>query len=306
MKKVIFSIIVFFMVTICFVGKVSADDKVCNYRAETDGRGFGFDLAQLTIKNKKKAEIRFTSLYGPAISDFTIVKNQIDINKKHHYADKHSAKINLKSQKLTYYDSKESKETTKISDIDFGDNCPEEVIVVFNDTAKGLLGWADFLNMQVFVGNSTTASFIQSRINENLNYNYMVHGGKFEMFGEDVEPSSDDQGGNESGTDDQDDEDLDTCEGLLGNKVDGEYAEGTVGFLLQKIFDYMKMAVVILVFAFSLIDYAKAIAAQDSEVFKKANMNFLKRIAFGIIFFLIPELVDLILGVIDASSCGIK
>lgn len=300
MKKVIFSIIVFFMVAICFVGKVSAKDTVCRYKAEGDNYGYGYDLAKLTIHNAKKrdATLEFSNLNIPRLESsfmgFGIQKIKIESNYDSPiYNDKarnpvYKGKFN---KKACYIDSNinRKKEKVPVKDIAEGE-CPEYVMILINDCGK--LGYATF-------GNAETLNFLKDRANENTDYNYLIYGGRFTLYGSDTDD------GDSSSTSKEDDEKLDTCEGLLGTKVDKEYTEGTVGWLLQKIFDYMKMAAVILVFAFSLIDYAKAIAAQDSEVFKKANINFIKRIIFGIIFFLIPEVINIILSVIDASSCGI-
>ena len=269
MKKVIFSIIVFFMVTLCFIGRVSAKDTVCRYKAEGDNYGYGYDLAKLTIHNAKK---RKAHLDSPI------------------YKIKNSVFKGEFNQKVCYIDSNVKKKKVKIPVKELADGeCPEYVMVLINDCKASF--YATF-------GDIDTLNFIKDRFNENPDYNYMVYGDKFTLYGSDTDVGDDD-------SDSKDDEKLSTCDGLLGTKVDDEYTEGTMGWLLQKIFDYMKMAVVILVFAFSIIDYAKAIAAQDSEIFKKANINFLKRIAFGIIFFLIPEIVNIILSVIDASVCGI-
>ncbi len=329
MKKVIFSIIVFFMVTICFVGKVSADTTKCYYRS-TKGSIGSFDFAELTIDGNN-AKLSFTNLKGPKLkcskaqdaarigaiiassiyrTNFGIfgrligngIQNSVNNNTQNacgfntnrlstNDVKEYSEKARNKSvgTTLKYIDANKNSQKVKLPSYNFDSgSCPTYVGAVINDTGSSS-------NVQVFAGDNNTKNFIDNYINNNGEYNYSVWGTKAEVLGK-----------NPNEVEEKEETEIDSCEGLLGKKTGDEYDEGTVGYLLQQIFNYMKMAVVILVFAFSLIDYAKAIAAQDSEVFKKANVNFLKRIVFGIVFFLIPELVDIILGIIDSSACGIR
>lgn len=93
------------------------------------------------------------------------------------------------------------------------------------------------------------------------------------------------------------------CEDLIGddlrNKI-GEYLK------------IVKLIVPILLIVFGIIDFTKAMFAGDEEKMKKAQKDFATRIVIAIIFFFVPTIVDLILGLankvwnfIEPGSCGI-
>ncbi len=336
MKK----ILVFVLICVSFLSfltSVSAETKTCYYNSREKSGGY-YEYAELTINNpsNSNAKATFENLQGPEIdctawADAGIVgintlglasmistgpigillgpkaiadtskelmkhncsfkANDLKENKTKDYSAAASKYLNTS---LKYVDAQGNTQKVDLSNIDLGSECPEYLGVVISD------GKANASNVQIYAGDSSTKSFIDSYVRSNPDYNYVIWGSEFKRTGETGT-------GNQNGaSNSQNDEDLNTCQGLLGNKIGNKYEEGSVGALLQQIFDYMKMAVVILVFAFSVIDYAKAIAAQNQDAFKKANVNFLKRIIFGIIFFLIPTIVNLILSVIDSSTCGIQ
>ncbi len=337
MKKVIIFVLLISISFLCFTTSVSAETKTCFYNSRDKSGGY-YEYAELTINNPSNSNAKaiFENLQGPKINcnvsediknvttpllygtlsslggfghslgliagivqraksddqDKRCVLNTNDL-KEMQTKDYSSAASKYLNTNLKYVDAQGKNQTVSLPNIDLGSECPEYLGVVISD-AK-----ADAANVQIYAGDSSTKSFIDSYVRSNPDYNYVIWGSEFERTGE---PGNGQNGASNS----QNDEDLNTCNGLLGNKVDGKYQNGTVGALLQQIFDYMKMAVVILVFAFSVIDYAKAIAAQNQDAFKKANVNFLKRIIFGIIFFLIPTIINLILSVIDSSTCGIQ
>ncbi len=342
MKKVI---ILFLLISISFLSfttSVSAEPKICYYSSKEKTGGY-YEYAELTIYDSSNsiARVKFEDLQAPkldcnvaadileaggaAIGGLAGVAfcggagglicapvfgaglaslgraigggktcafkaNGITIND---LEDRSAAASKFLNTKLQYFDANKNQPIVSLPNIDLGPECPKYLGVVISDIS-------DANNVQVYAGDSSTKDFIDSYIKSNPDYNYVIWGTEFERTGE---PGD---GSNLGNTTSQDDSDLNTCRGLLGNKVNGEYQNGTVGALLQQIFDYMKMAAVILVFAFSVIDYAKAIAAQNQDAFKKANINFMKRIIFGIVFFLIPTLINVILSVIDSSTCGIQ
>lgn len=93
------------------------------------------------------------------------------------------------------------------------------------------------------------------------------------------------------------------CEDLIGDD------------LRKKIGSYLniiKIAVPIILIAFGIIDFTKAIFASDEEKIKKAQKDFIMRLVIAILFFLIPTIVDFLLGIankvwnfIEPGSCGI-
>ncbi len=324
-----------------FVSHVQAATQKCFYSSNDKTMG-SFDLAELTIKDasKKNASFRFSGLKGPKLKcnigsdiaggfisvatgvlarsmmgpgplglifgasasskindslgltdNFCSIRNRLNTADTEDYSTAASKNMD---KKLKYYDINRKTQVVKqIPGLELTDGeCPQYIGVVINDIGNTS-------NVQVYAGNSTLHNSIDSYIENNPDYNYVIWGERYQV-----------QGKNPNEVSTQDEEPIDTCDGLLGikDKATGkyEYTEGSVGYLLQQIFDYMKMAAIIFIFAFSVIDYAKAIASQDTDQFKKANKNLLKRILFGIVFFLIPEVVNLILGIIDSSTCGIQ
>lgn len=93
------------------------------------------------------------------------------------------------------------------------------------------------------------------------------------------------------------------CEDLIGKD------------LREKIGSYLnivKIAVPIILIVFGIIDFTKAMFAGDEEKMKKAQKDFIMRLAIAILFFLVPTIVDFLLGIanevwnfIEPSSCGI-
>ena len=93
------------------------------------------------------------------------------------------------------------------------------------------------------------------------------------------------------------------CEDLIGKD------------LREKISSYLnivKIAIPIILIAFGIIEFSKAIFAGDEDKMKKAQKNFILRIVIAILIFLTPVIVDFLLGIankvwnfIEPGSCGI-
>ena len=85
--------------------------------------------------------------------------------------------------------------------------------------------------------------------------------------------------------------------------------------LRNKIGSYLnivKIAVPIILIGFGIIDFTKAIFAGDEDKMKKAQKDFIVRLGIAVLFFLVPTMVDLLLGLankvwyfIEPGSCGI-
>lgn len=96
------------------------------------------------------------------------------------------------------------------------------------------------------------------------------------------------------------------CETVFKNK-DGSFNE--LGQALQDLFMLMKIAAPLLVVVLSTMDYIKAVSAQNADEMKKANGRFVKRLAAGVVVFLLPFLLDLlfeIFGLYGIETCGIR
>lgn len=93
------------------------------------------------------------------------------------------------------------------------------------------------------------------------------------------------------------------CSGLLGQE------------LIDKINSYLniiKIAVPIILIGFGIIEFSKAVFAGQEDQMKKAQKNFIKRLAIAIIIFFVPTIINLILQlankvwpIIESSSCKI-
>lgn len=290
MKKI--SLYIFFIVCSCFIflGSANASKKQCSYNASgTNGTGFERATVELPDANDYYKTFLYYHIYHLKYPDLT--DNNINLGKlKEEKKVEGTYKNNMQ---LMYFNSDGSKKH-----VDFpntkknfsSDTCPKYIFIVANDVWGGQ-------NYKVYIGDDEEKTFIESKVNENSKKNYLIVGTEYNYKAEDADSSEDNQ----------EDTDYDTCEGMLG-KIDPstkKYNEGTTGYLLQEIFGYMKIAAIVSVFIFSVVDYAKALIQQDDQAFKTANTKTIKRIIYGVVFFLLPIIVDLILTIIDTSSCNV-
>lgn len=85
--------------------------------------------------------------------------------------------------------------------------------------------------------------------------------------------------------------DKDGCEGVLGGvKKD-----------LSNILKAMRILAPILVAIYTTYDYVTAILAKDAEKMKKSNSKFVKRLVLMVVLYLLPVIINLLLGIIDES-----
>jgi len=78
--------------------------------------------------------------------------------------------------------------------------------------------------------------------------------------------------------------------------------------VLQTAFTAIKVVVPILMIVLIMKDFITAVAAGKEEDMKKAQANAIKRLIIGVVIFLLPTIVNLILGLIGLGSgtCGIS
>lgn len=94
-----------------------------------------------------------------------------------------------------------------------------------------------------------------------------------------------------------------TCEGVLGDKNDEE----SIAYLLQEIFDILKIGSPVLVLVFSLLDFMGAVTSQDKDRLTKAVKNTFIRGIVGLIVFVIPVLCNFFFELTGMySTCGIQ
>lgn len=96
----------------------------------------------------------------------------------------------------------------------------------------------------------------------------------------------------------------DDCSQLIDTQT-----EGSFGWLLQKLLNYIKIAGPILVVLLSALDFIKAIASSEEDAFKKAQSRLVVRLVAALALFLVPTFVELLLGLINGindPTCGLK
>lgn len=71
---------------------------------------------------------------------------------------------------------------------------------------------------------------------------------------------------------------------------------GEFGLLLGQAFNLIKFAVPILIIGLGIVDYVKALAAQNQDEMKKATNKLIKRLMIGVVIFLLPTLIEFLLG----------
>lgn len=83
--------------------------------------------------------------------------------------------------------------------------------------------------------------------------------------------------------------------------------EDSVAWLLQKIFNYIKILGPSLTIILSSIDYIKAIVSSDEKQMNKVNSNFVKRMIAAVLLFFIPTITSIIFGIFGITTdCGIS
>ena len=81
---------------------------------------------------------------------------------------------------------------------------------------------------------------------------------------------------------------------------------------LQTIIDYIRIAGITLAVVLGILDYIKVIFGSDDKSMAKANKNFATRLIAVALLFLIPAVLNFVLGLFnilgtgDAGTCGIK
>lgn len=110
--------------------------------------------------------------------------------------------------------------------------------------------------------------------------------------------------------------DLELIGDLKGNLECDDLFEGENGKklkdLLKTIVTLVKIAIPVLLIAFGIMDFTKAVFAGKEDDMKKAQGKFIKRAAIGVCIFLIPSIMKFLLviansiwGSISADLCGI-
>ncbi len=80
--------------------------------------------------------------------------------------------------------------------------------------------------------------------------------------------------------------------------------EGSVGWILMTILNYIRVIGPIAVVLLSSLDFIKAIMSSDEKAMKQAQSKLIIRLVAALALFLIPTLVGLLLDFINATNCA--
>lgn len=81
------------------------------------------------------------------------------------------------------------------------------------------------------------------------------------------------------------------------------YVDSTMMAALKDIYDIFKIAIPVLIFVLSTVDFIIAIAGKEEQM-KKASNKLIKRLIFGVLFFVIPLILDMIFALTKIGSTG--
>ncbi len=100
----------------------------------------------------------------------------------------------------------------------------------------------------------------------------------------------------------------DTSISIGNGKVDCSIFENGFGQFLMEAYKLIKFVVPILIIAFAIADFVKAMASQDEAEVKKSANKLVKRLVIGVLIFVLPTLIEYILSLagLDYGTCGIK
>ena len=94
-----------------------------------------------------------------------------------------------------------------------------------------------------------------------------------------------------------------TCTGILGSPDD----PNATAYYLQLALNIMRYAAVVALVVMSSLDYIKALIAQNNDAIKKANITFLKRLAYCVLIFFVPLVVKFIMEIVGVyGTCGVQ
>lgn len=80
-----------------------------------------------------------------------------------------------------------------------------------------------------------------------------------------------------------------------------------VAYYLQSAFDIMKFAGILLAIILTVVDLFKAMVAQDDAALKKVGPKAIKRVAYAIIIFFLPDIINMLFHLIGLyGTCSIS
>lgn len=89
------------------------------------------------------------------------------------------------------------------------------------------------------------------------------------------------------------------CDSIFSKK------EGTIGWMLNTVLNYIKILGPVLVVLLSAVDFIKAVVGFDEKAMKEAQNKLIIRLVAALALFLVPTLVQLLLSFINMTTCTI-
>lgn len=85
-----------------------------------------------------------------------------------------------------------------------------------------------------------------------------------------------------------------TCDGIVDESLKN---------LINKYLGYIHILIPILILALGVFDFFKAMIASKEEEMKKAQKNFIIRLVSGVLIFLAPTIVNMIIDMLNVGAC---
>jgi len=92
------------------------------------------------------------------------------------------------------------------------------------------------------------------------------------------------------------------CDALFGDPD----KSGSLAYYLQKILDVIKYAGIVLCIVLTIVDFGKALLADDKDLFKPLSKTAFTRMIYAVFLFFLPAIVKTLLLLIDVyGTCGL-
>ena len=211
-----------------------------------------------------------------------------DVINNHNNVTKHKSGGNYIKFEPIYNNSAAALEKTD------GTKCPKHLVVQRDKSSYSVWATNDdiiasdaitYINENGYNGYSATFTKNEKKITEEQYYESFIPP---ELGGEDVKV---------------------TCNSLFGDVTDdgskNDTGTPTLGYMVNKVMQYIRIIVPVLIIILGTIDLAKAALASKEDQMKKAQTDFIKRLLMGVVIFFAPVLVRLVMHLADLVWTGV-
>lgn len=94
---------------------------------------------------------------------------------------------------------------------------------------------------------------------------------------------------------------------VFASPTDGCIISGSQGTLdfLKTILGAIRWGAPVIIIIMSMVDFSKAVTEGSAEGMNKASKRLMMRLVIGMVLFLIPNILNIILKLIGSSTCGL-